>query len=310
MTIHPNCVGIDVAKHGLDVCFACDGRSLHIANEADAIDSLAEQCRAQAAFVLFEATGRYDSLLRSRLAAAGVPHARVNPARARDFARAAGFLAKTDKVDARMLARMAGVLAPDAEPPADPDRERLASLHRRRDQLVAGRAEERVRREAAGSEDERDSLARHIAWLSDEIADIEKRIAALFTAVDSLRRARDRLRSAPGIGPVAAATLLALLPELGQRSSRTIAALAGLAPLNRDSGQFRGARRIAGGRPRVRQALYMAALAAIRRGGRFNAFYEKLRDAGKPAKVAIIAVARKLLLALNAMARDEATFRA
>jgi transposase len=309
MSIYPETVGIDVAKAHLDIHFAAQGCYERIANTQLAVAELAARCQAKGAFVLFEATGRYDARLRQALGAAGVAFARVNPARARDFAKAAGFLAKTDKVDARMLARMASALEPTARPPADTAREQLATLHRRRDQLVDDRSRERVRRSDA-SADERDSLDRHIAWLSAEIACFDKRIASHLASAAGLKETWLRLRSAPGIGPVAATTLVALMPELGCRSSRTIAALAGLAPLNRDSGQLRGLRRIGGGRRRVRQALYMAAVTAARSKSRFAAFYRSLRAAGKPAKLALIAVARKLLISLNAMVREGALFHA
>jgi transposase len=309
MSIYPETVGIDVAKAHLDIYFAPRGGYERIANTDVAVASLAARCQANGAFVLFEATGRYDARLRQALGTAGVAFARVNPARARDFAKAAGFLAKTDKVDARMLAKMASALEPTAQPPADIARERLATLHRRRDQLVDARSRERVRRAEADA-DERDSLDRHIAWLSTEITCFDKRIAAHLASAAALKDTWLRLRSAPGIGPVAATVLVALMPELGHRSSRTIAALAGLAPLNRDSGQLRGLRRIGGGRRRVRQALYMAAVSAARSNTRFATFYRSLREAGKPAKLALIAIARKLLLSLNAMTRERVTFHA
>jgi transposase len=308
MILHPAAVGIDVSKLYLDIFFARDGRSERIANASAPVAALAARMQAEGAFVLFEATGRYDACLRQALAAAQIAHARVNPARARDFARAAGFLAKTDKVDARMLAHMAAALQPPAEAPVDPAREQLAALHRRRDQLVAMRAQERVRRAEAAA-DERDSLDRHLGWLGAEIARFDAAIAKLVASIAALKQAAARLRTVPGIGPVAAATLLALLPELGRRSSKTIAALAGLAPLNRDSGQFRGKRQIGNGRRRVRQALYMAAVAAARSGSRLGAVYKSMRAAGKPAKVALIALARKLLVTLNAMTRDAVPFR-
>lgn len=305
MTISPGFVGIDISKATLDVFDAASGRSERIDNASEPIAALAARWRRQDRRVLFEATGAYDRHLRQALAAAGVPFARVNPARARDFARAAGFLAKTDAVDARALAAMAAALRPQTAAPSQPEREQLAALHRRRDQLVAMRAQERTRLSEAHDPQQRDSLERHIAWLATEITALDKAIAALIRTAATLAQAFARLRSAPGVGPVAATTLIALMPELGARSPKTIAALAGLAPLNRDSGQFRGTRRIAGGRKRVRDALYMAAFAARRCCPRLKAHYEHMIAAGKPQKVAIIAIARKLLVILNAMVRDE-----
>lgn len=308
MIIHPGVMGIDISKETLDVFDAALGRSERFAHTAAGIDLLVERCAGSGAFVLFEATGSYDTMLRRALAAAGVRYARVNPGRARDFARAAGFLAKTDAVDARMLAAMAQCL----QPPADAysaERERLTLLHKRRDQLVATRQQERTRRRECACAEIAADLERHLAWLDGEIGSMDRRIRALLAAKAEIARLQALLRSAPGIGPVTAATLIALLPELGQRSPKTIAALAGLAPFNDDSGRRNGRRTIRGGRKRVRDALYMAALAAARSATRFKALYQALRAAGKPAKLALIAVARKLLVTLNAIVRDQNAFQ-
>ncbi|MGP1347635.1 MAG: IS110 family transposase [Phycisphaerales bacterium] len=308
MMISPGFVGIDVSKSHLDLFDGASGLAQRIANEEDAIAAHAARWRAQASFVLFEATGRYDARLRRTLSRHAVPFARVNPGQARHFAQAAGFLAKTDAVDARMLAAMAQALRPAPHAPRCPDRDRLTRLARRRDQLVACRAQERTRRTEANGDEDGADIARHIAWLSAEIRDLDTRIARLIAANATLRQGARRLRSAPGIGPVAAAILLALMPELGSRSPKTIAALAGLAPLNNDSGRWHGQRTIRGGRRRVRSALYMATLAAKRLCPRFQRQYDAMVGAGKPPKVALIAIARKLLLSLNAMQRDQKTF--
>ena len=308
MIISPGFVGIDVSKSTLDVFDSAVRRSERIDNASEAIATLVKRWRSKPVFVLFEATGRYDRLLRIALHGAGIAFARVNPQRARDFARVAGFLAKTDAVDARMLALMAERMRPDADVPEERERERLRAWHRRRDQLVHMRAQERTRLSEASELEEREQVQRHIAWLSSEIKALEGRIRELIASVPQLDQLCKRLRRAPGIGHVAAATLLALMPELGNRSPKTIAALAGLAPLNRDSGQKRGTRSIAGGRKRVRDALYMAALAAIR-SQHFSRIYKALIAAGKAKKAALIAIARKLLVALNAMVRDHADFK-
>lgn len=309
MTIAPNFVGIDVSKSTLDVFETGTGRSERLANAAEPIAALIARWRSKPVFVVFEATGGYDRLLHRMLHAAKIACARVNPGRARDFARAAGFLAKTDAVDARMLALMAERLRPRPDLPAQAERERLRLLHRRRDQLVHMRQQERTRLSEASQSEEREDLINHIGWLSERIKDLDLRIRKLIASVEDLRQASSKLRRAPGIGPVAAATLLALLPELGSRSPKTIAALAGLAPLNRDSGRQRGKRTIAGGRKRVRDALYMAALAAVRSSPQFAALYARFIAAGKAKKLALIAIARKLLIALNAMIRDNADFK-
>lgn len=308
MSIPPDVVGIDVSKHTLDVFHAESGRTEQIANTAELVRILADQLAGSNRFVVFEATGDYDRLLRRALETAGVSFARINPGQARNFARAVGLLAKTDRIDARMLAQMGGAVRPPPTEPSDPARERLCALHKRRDQLVAFRQQERTRRSETSDPDLRADLQRHLDWLDREIAEFNARIAQHIAQAPALKQANRLIRSAPGIGPVAAATLLALLPELGQRSPKTIAALAGLAPLNRDSGLYRGQRTIGGGRRRVREALYMAAVSAARSKSRFAQTYQALRAAGKPPKLAFIAVARKLLIALNGMLRDQVAF--
>jgi transposase len=309
MKIHPGFVGIDISKDFLDVFDSSIGAVRRVDNLPGAIDALIAGWAGSDVFVLFEATGHYDKALRQALNAAGIGFARVNPARARDFARSAGFLAKTDAIDARMLAFMAQCLRPGADGTTDPAREQLAELHRRRDQLVACRKQERTRL-AGPAADLLGDLLEHIAWLDHAIQRIDRRIDALIAEQQDLQNARRLMRSVPGIGPVCSATLLALMPELGSRSPKAIAALAGLAPFNTDSGKFRGIRQIHGGRRRVREALYMAAVSVTRTKSRFAAAYRSLRGAGKPAKVALIAVARKLLVTLNAILRDQAPFHA
>lgn len=293
MIIHPGFVGIDVSKHFLDVFD--NGRVERVPNTAESAAALT--ARWQESFVLFEATGRYDACLRRALEAAGVSFARVNPARARDFARATGQLAKTDAIDARMLASMAQSL-------------RVARAHKRRDQLVHMRKQERTRFSECDDAELRTDIKTHIQWLSAQIDRWDVEIDRLLKHSAALTETSRRLRSIPGIGPVATATLLALMPELGTLSSKAVAALAGLAPFNVDSGQFRGLRRIQGGRKRVRDALYMAAVSAVRSNPHLKSIYLRLRSAGKPAKVALIAVARKLIVTANAILRDKTQFRA
>lgn len=308
MMITPAVVGIDVSKHTLDIFDAGLDRSEIVSNTAAATEALAARLAGLGRFVVLEATGRFDARLRRSLEAAQISYARVNPGQARDFARAAGYLAKTDRLDARMLAELGRALRPTPAEPADPARERLGRLHRRRDQLVAMRKQERTRMSDLLEDDLLEDLQRHLAWLNAEIAVLDKRIAQAIANDPRLTQIGRILRSLPGVGPVAATTLLALVPELGRRSPKTIAALAGLAPLNRDSGQHRGKRTIRGGRRRVRQALYMAAVAACRSNTRFAATYRTLISLGKAPKLALIAVARKLLITANAMVRDQQTF--
>lgn len=312
MTIAPVVIGIDVSKHHLDLFDITRGRAEQCPNSCEAVEALAARFAAAKAFVVFEATGCYDRRLRLALAADGVRFARVNPRRARDFARAAGFLAKTDRLDARMLAAMGQALGRQmlgsSQVPAE--RERLAMLHKRRDQLVAMRQQERTRLSECGNAEIAADIEQHVAWLDTRVRAIAARIRDCIAASRELARAEALLRSVPGIGPVAAASLLACAPELGQRSAKSMAALAGLAPLNADSGLRHGRRRIRAGRKRIRDALYMAALAAVRCSTRFGDFHRRLRAAGKPPKLALIAVARKLLVTANAMLRDQVAFHA
>jgi len=297
------CVGIDVSKHHLDIFDEAIDASERIDNATQAITQLVARWRCDT-LVVFEATGVYDLELREALRQAGVRFARINPARARDFARASGQLAKTDPIDARMLAAFARAMTPATEQVATPARNALARLAKRRDQLVSMRAQEKNRRSEAEDRAMAERIGRLIAVLDDEIAEIEAEISALIKAEQEIAEDAQLMRSLPGIGPVACMQLLAQMPELGRVGPKQVAALAGLAPFNVDSGTYRGKRKIGGGRKRIRDALYMAALNAVRRADPFKAFYERLRKAGKPAKLALIAVARKLLTVLNAMMRD------
>jgi transposase len=203
-----------------------------------------------------------------------------------------------------MLAAFGRAMAPAADQAPDPARNALALLAKRRDQMVHMRAQEKARRSEASDRAMFESIARHIDFLDSEIIAIETKIKDLIKAEPEISELARLVRSAPGIGPVACMQLIAQMPELGCVGPKQVAALAGLAPFNVDSGSYRGKRAIGGGRKRVRDALYMAALNAVRRDGPFKAFYQKLRLAGKPAKLALIAVARKLLTTLNAMLRD------
>jgi transposase len=309
MIIPPRCVGIDVSKSMLDIFDDAVGRPERIANAPQPITEQVARWRcADNVFVVFEATGVYDRALAEVLRQAGIRFARINPARARDFARAGGRLAKTDAIDARMLAVFARAMGPVADPPPEPARNTLASFAKRRDQLVHMRAQEKNRRSEVRDPLMAEDITLHIDFLSRQIVAIEARIEALIKAEPEICEQARLLRSAPGIGPVACMQLIAQMPELGRVGPKQVAALAGLAPFNVDSGSYRGKRAIAGGRKRVRDAVYMGALNAVRRDPTLKAFYQKLRAAGKPAKLALIAVARKLLTILNAMLRDRKTY--
>ena len=304
--INPVFVGIDVSKAHLDLFVEGRGHG-RILNQAGAIEGMIEGM-PRPCFVVLEATGSYDAALRQALEKAEVAYARVNPEQARDFARAIGRRAKTDAVDARMLAEMGRRLSLEPTPAADPARQALTRWQRRRDQLVAMRQQEKVRLVEERDQALAAELRGHIAELDQRVAEADRRIAGLLNESPSLAEAERRIRSVPGVGRVTAVTLLALMPELGARSPKQIAALAGLAPFNVDSGDKRGQRRIRGGRRRVRQALYMAALSAARSHPRFKAFAQTLKAKGKAAKPVLVAVARKLLSIINAVVRDNATF--
>ncbi|MGC0394745.1 IS110 family transposase [Bradyrhizobium sp. USDA 241] len=303
MIIPARCVGIDVSKQYLDIFDAGLGVPERIANATQAITQIVARWRCDV-LVVFEATGVYDLALREALSQAGIRFARINPARARDFARASGQLAKIDPIDARMLATFAQAMQPATEPAANPARNALARLAKRRDQLVLMRAQEKNRRSEADDRAIADRIGRLIEVLDSEIVQIEADIKVLIKTEPEISDDAQLMRSLPGVGPVACMQLITQMPELGKVGPKQVAALAGLAPFNVDSGAFRGKRKIAGGRKRVRDALYMAALNAVRRAEPFKSFYARLRQAGKPAKLALIAVARKMLTVLNAMMRD------
>jgi transposase len=305
MIIHPEFAGIDISKKYLDVFDGAVAKPERFDNTPETAKLLAKRFKKNRTCSLFEATGRYDRFLREAFSAAGLCFVRVNPARARDFARATGTLVKTDAIDARMLAAMAQTLSPGVFVPVAPNRQKLVDLQLRRDQLVAMRAEENTRLDGLDDKLIIAQIKRHIKNLAADIDTIEGKIQDVYDTDEELHAEAVSLRSVPGIGPVTASIFIALLPELGRCSPKAIAALAGLAPYNADSGSMRGKRKIRGGRPRVRKASYMAAIAAIRTKSVFASFYKKLIAAGKPPKVAIIAVARKILITANAIVRDK-----
>ena len=253
--------------------------------------------------IVLEASGGYERLVVATLAAAGLPVVRVNPRQTHDFARALGRLAKTDRLDAQVLARFAAEVRPPVRPQPSPAVEDLQILSRRRRQLVNDRAaqQQQQRPDCAHLDLGVDPV---VAALTAALAKVERQLAALVQAEPTLRARAAWLRSIPGIGPVAAATLLAEVPELGACSRQQVAALVGVAPFNRDSGAWRGRRSCWGGRAQVRTALYMAALTAARRNPHLRVFYQRLITAGKPAKVALVACMRKLLVLCNALCRD------
>jgi transposase len=307
MTLPRDVLGVDVAKDWIDVFTLSTGERRRIATTKAALAGFAGT--SAGAFVVFEASGGYERPLVAALARVGVAFARVNPRQARDFARATGRLAKTDRVDAEVLARMGQALELAPTLPEEPDRVRLAGLIARRDDLGGMIRAEKNRAAMARDPWIVREIARMVRVLERHLVALEAEIAMLLSACEALHAEARRLRSAPGVGPLISATLVARLPELGRLDHRRIAALAGLAPHACDSGLSRGTRHVWGGRAEVRRALYIAAFVASSRDPRFKVFRQRLQAAGKPFKVAIIACARKLLTILNAMARTHQDYR-
>ncbi len=302
-------VGIDVSKAHLDVAVRPSGAAWRTTNDAGGITDLIAQVTAlRPTCVVLEATGGLERTATAALVAAGLPVAVVNPRQVRDFAKATGRLAKTDALDAAVLAHFGEAVRPTVRPVPDAHAQALAELITRRQQLVEMVSAEQHRR-ASLTGSRRARVERHLAWLRQELTDLEAELDAAVQA-SPVWRVRDQLlQSVPGVGPVLARTLIADLPELGTLDRKRIAALVGIAPLNRDSGAFRGRRRVWGGRARVRTALYMGALVATRHNLVIRAFYHRLLAAGKPKKVALVACMHKLLTILTAMLRDGVPWR-
>lgn len=261
---------------------------------------------ADATLVVFEATGSYHRQLAAALGRADIPFCVLNPRQARDFAKATGQLAKTDRVDARILALFAQRMRPRACEPVSEARAALSELVTRRHQLIQMRTAETNRRHQHRFGP---SVREHIEWLNAQIKSIQAQIETLVRAQPQWRHDLERWQTVPGVGPVLCHTLLAALPELGKLNRHQVSALAGVAPLCCDSGTYRGQRHIWGGRAQLRRCLYMAALVASRFNPELKAFYDRLLSRGKPKKVALTACMRKLLVCLNAMQRDAAGYR-
>jgi transposase len=296
-------VGIDVAKDRLDG--ACrPGESFQASNDPEGIRILVERWRRlPVALVVLEATGGLELPVVAALAAARLPVAVVNPRQVRDFAKAVGRLAKNDRIDAEVLAWFAEAVKPPVRPLPAAETRALDALLARRGQLLEMRVMEQNRLSACRDAAVRADLQAHLVWLNERVGQTDRDLGAAIRR-QPLWQARDDLQqSVPGIGPVVSRTLLAALPELGQLPGRQVAALVGLAPFDDDSGRRRGLRRVAGGRGAVRAKLYVAALVASRRNPVLRAFYERLVRTGKKAKVALTAVARKLLTIVNAVVR-------
>lgn len=296
-------VGIDVAKTRLDAS-AGGGEVRSFANDAGGISAMLEWLAAQTvALVVCEPTGGYQEPLVRGLRQGGIPVHLAHPNKVRAFAHASGRMAKTDRLDAQVLSHYGEVFASAQVPQPEPEREELQALLRRRRQLVNQRVQERNRLDRAWNPAVRASTQRHIDWLDQEIAALDREYREALESSEALARKADLYRSVPGIGELTAAILVADLPELGHGEGKRLCSLVGLAPWSKDSGQQRGYRAVRGGRSAVRRALYMAALSVVRRSGELGRFYQGLRQRGKAGKVALVAVMRKLLLHLNTVAR-------
>ncbi len=304
-------VGIDVSKATLDVAILPSGRHFVVSNDERGIDELLGGFEdPRPTLVVLEASGGYERPVAAAIAACGIAVAVVNPRQARDFARATGKLAKTDALDAKVLARFAEAVRP--EPRALPDEEarEFSAILARRRQIIQMMSAEKNRLGAATSVAVARRIGAHVRWLEKELGRTDRDLDEAIEGSPAFKENEALLRSVPGVGPVfLCRTLMAELPELGSLPPRELSALVGVAPLNRDSGTLRGRRAVWGGRARVREALYMGALVATRYNPCIKEFYERLVAAGKPKKVALVACMRKLLVILNALLRDRTPWR-
>jgi transposase len=297
-------VGIDVSKDRLDVADRPAGEVWQVSYDSRGISDLVERLGELSPYlVVLEATGGLELTLTGELAAVGLPVAVVNPRHVRDFARAAGKLAKTDALDAQVLAHFAEAMQPEPRPLPDASAQEFRAMVTRRRQLLEMITAEKNRFKTA-THRVRPQVQGHIRWLEESLEGLDKDLGDLIRSSPLWRAKEKVLRSTPGVGPVLSMTLLSDLPELGVLNRGEIAALVGVAPFNRDSGTLRGKRKVWGGRGQVRAALYMAALVATRYNPVLREFYQRLCAAGKPKKVALTACMRKLLTILNTMVRD------
>jgi len=297
-------VGIDVSKNSLHVAVRPDGTRWSVPNTEDGIAELLNRLKTLAPTrVVLEASGGYETTLTAELLAAGLPASVINPRHSRHFAQATGRLAKTDGVDADVLALFGEAILPPVTPLPDKAAQELLALVNRRRQIVAMITAE-SNRLATASEPIRPGIRAHLEWLRSQCNDLDNQLRSALRACENWRELDRLLQSVPGVGPVMSATVIAKLPEIGTLDRRQIASLTGVAPFSRDSGQYRGSRSVWGGRGGVRHVLYMATLAAIRHNPDIRQFYQRLLAAGKKRKVALTACMRKLITILNAIVRD------
>ena len=302
-------VGVDVSKYRLDVAVRPSGEVWEVRYDESGIEELISSMKnLNPTMVLLEASGGMELRLVSALAVVSLPVVVVNPRQVRDFARATGKLAKTDALDAKVLAHFAEAVRPPARPLPDEDAQAISSLVARRHQMVSMLVSEKNRL-GSSADAVRPRIQAHIAWLEQEVSDLDEGLRQSLRDSPLWQEKNNLLRSVPGVGEQVSFALLAYLPELGSLNRRQIAALVGVAPFNRDSGSLRGKRTVWGGRARVRSVLYMGALVASRYNPTIKAFYERLLKAGKPKKVALTACMRKLLTILNSMIKYGSPWR-
>jgi transposase len=304
-------VGIDVSKDRLDVGVRPSGEAFAVARDGKGLEELVDRLRRLSPkLIAVEATGGFETVVAAAVAGAGLPLVVVNPAQVRHFAQAVGKRAKTDPIDAAVIALFAEAVKPELRALPGEAQRLLAELVGRRRQIIEMIVAERQREKRAANTRVRKSILRHIKVLEKEVPEIDEDIGTLVRGSPAWREKEDLLVSFPGIGNTLARTLLAEVPELGELTRREIASLVGVAPFTRQSGRWKGKSKIAGGRATARTAIFIAALVACRCNPILNAFYRRLLIAGKPKLVALIAVARKILTILNAMLRDKQQWQA
>ncbi|WWX24697.1 IS110 family transposase [Candidatus Dehalogenimonas loeffleri] len=303
-------VGIDISKATIDVAVHENKEHWTFTNDENGIKKLANLMRkVSPSLIVMESTGSYEVAATYELSARGFSVAVVNPRHIRDFARSTGLLAKTDGLDARVIARFAATIKPSPRILPDEDTQKLAAIMARRRQVVAMLTAEKNRLGQA-NHTVKERIKQHISWLEQELDDINKESGSMIESNTEWKEKSDIMQSVPGVGPNLSLTLLSDMPELGNLNRKEIAALCGLAPFNRDSGQRRGQRSIWGGRSSVRAAIYMAAFSAVRWNPLLREFYQRLVDSGKRRKVALVACMRKLLCILNAMLKNRTVWNA
>jgi transposase len=303
-------IGVDIAKDSFEFAVYGDDRHFNMSNDETGIRQAVEQIqKLSPELLVLEATGGYEHPLVAALSIAKLPVVVINPRQVRDFAKATGHLAKTDAIDAAVLAQFAAVIKPDLRPIADADMLLLKEVVSRRQQLVEILVAERNRLGVAHNPSVKAGIQAHIDWLKKRLDETDGELRKQIEESPLWRAKDDLLRTVPGVGPMTSAALLANLPELGSLNRHQIAALVGVAPFNRDSGRMRGKRSVWGGRSSVKATLYMAALSATKWNPAIKTFYERLCDSGKPKKVALTACMRKLLIVLNSMMKNNTAWR-